>query len=265
MASMSWNDPLLSKFNFSSDEQAKITAIITAVDSAVDTYCKRNLAENTYDRICPVLSNGDVHLKAYPVSRLIRVQHERVEVLTIRATAAIAVVDTASAALFLQSLSGGSLVGTTLAYSSYPTLTQLATAISLVSGFTATVAANYGDHPSTDLVSGIHSELNASSVHLPLFVGGGDFQVDNISGILHLGFQSYDKIKVKWIGGYSTYPDDLKNVIADMVGAVASGRHGSLISESFGGEYSYSISPISTNNIPVTNKGILDAYKDRSL
>jgi len=262
MASITWDDPLLAKFNFREDEQEKVEAMIAAVDAAVDTYTKRNLAEATYSRLCPVLSNGDVLLKAYPVTRLIRVQHERLEVVTIRTTAAIGIASTSTAALFLQALSNGVLVPTTLSYATYPTLTQLVAAINNVSGFTATVDTGYGDYPSSDLVSGYQS--SGESMRFAIHTGNGDFCVDEATGILHLGFKSYDKIKVSWVGGYSDYPDDLKSVIADLVGNVYSGKVGSVVSESFGGEYSYTIAPLATQSIPVTNKIILDSYKDRN-
>lgn len=263
MASINWDDPLLDKFNFQASDQTRVEAIIAAVDSAVDVYCKRNLAEATYDRMVSVLTNGDVHLKAYPVSRLVRVLYDRLEVLTVTTTAKIGVVSTGSGAIFLQALANGVLVPTTLTYADYPTLGQLVTAISAVSGFTASVDSDYADYPSTDLVPGVH--LQNPNMKLPIFYGNNaGFSVDSESGILHLGFQPYDKIKVSWVGGYSTYPEDLKGVIADMVGQAFEGKIGMITGESFGGEYSYTLAPLATQSIPLTNKIILDSYKDRT-
>lgn len=267
MPSMTWNDPLLTRFGFT--DQTKTEAIITAVDAALDRYCGRNLAEATHDRVCTVLGTGDVHLKAYPVSKVLRVLNERVEVLTITATGTIGIANTMTGAITLQNLSGGTLVSTVLAYADYPTLSELATAIGNVSGFDASVASDYTDYPSTDLVAGQHWQGGTNGTQHMLFSiwcgDGGSYDCDHATGILHLGFRSYPQCRVQWIGGYASYPDDLKMVVAEMVGSVAKGQYGTITGESFGGEYSYTIGSIDVRALPVTMRSVIDSYKDRSL
>ena len=294
MSSIMWNDPLLAKYNFQPQQETQITNLITAVDALMDRYTGRMLAQGTYDRKLKVLTTGDVHLTAYPVQQINRVLSDRDSALSVTSTAVEWSVSTswANGGVYLTWFNSGTWSNETLTYAEYPTVSQMATAISGVSTFTCTVQG-YGPYPSSDLISGININGQAGTTSNNTLMiwkqTNSMFEVLEDAGILRLGEQPLGNpggfmatgggygfsgfggrrhnhrgyVRVVWQGGFDPYPEDLCYCAAELVGWIYNGKNNALTSESYGADYSY-VLRIDPKRIPITSKQILDSYKDRS-
>jgi len=274
MPSILWNDPLLAKFNFQPSQEAQITAIIQAVDFAIDRETKRNILYNQWDRCFTMLGTGEIHLSSWPVEAVLRVMDRQIFCVQIAGTATINNVSTTTSSVILTQISGGISTVTMLTYAAYPTLNALVEAINNVATFSATLGQSIdGDLPSSDLKAGqsvaittqtptgalavwtgAPGSFGLATPDLPilnLFYGTqfGDRFAAGFNGYepsparMHAGNQSevwpYQKIRVVWTGGYGNdgpcpYPEDLASVVAQMTGYMATDRTGVITSENFG-------------------------------
>lgn len=260
MSSLSWDDPLLAKFNLT--DQTITEALIASADAAVDRYCNRNLAQATYDKVLKPVG-GSIHLPAYPVANIFRVCLDQEAALTVYPDDPLNVVSTGVAVLTLKAITAGTYTATVLAYSDYPTIQDLADEINATDGFSAAVASIWMDSPSSDLVAGQCPQTEERQ--LKAWINAtDDFQSDPDTGLLCVGHCT--KVRVVWQGGFDPYPEDLKAVIAELVGKKASSIQGTVTAESFGqNEYSYSLGPVDLAALPVTHRAILSSYKIRGL
>jgi hypothetical protein len=289
MASLCWDSPLLAKFNFTTEDQGTVEALITSVDAAVDTYCGRYFTLQDYDMIWRVLTNGEVHLPAYPVTQIYRVMFDRLDVLSIYSTAAIANVSTTATGFWAQYLSNGSFIPTTLAYADYPTLGALATAINGLPTFRCNLLSGYAAIPSSDLIAGQNGNAGSSaffgvwsSFTSPQYycdLDRGMLKIADPFGPWGLGLDPSamkyngggagvpilrDRVRITWNGGYNPYPADLQLAIAELVGYYFDGITGSQNSEILGGEYTYTIQ-LDCKRIPIPCRIILNQYRDHQV
>ena len=256
MASMTFTDPLLEKYNLASSEETRVTAIIAAVDGAIDRACRRNIAYGTYSKTF-YEAKESIHLPAYPVASINRICDGTNAVLSITGTATYNRARTTVASLILERVVNGVSTPTVLTFVSYPTLGLLAAAISATPTFQAQLPSDYSSHPSSDLVAG---QFASGSISLNIWQ---DFNGSYDSANLQIGWLNLcgSHLKVDWSGGIDPYPADLKLVVAELVGYVLDGKTGVVNSVSYGGEYSYTVGAVSLDRLPITFRKILDTYK----
>jgi hypothetical protein len=113
-----------------------ISTLITACSDAIEKYCRRDFYSRFYDELFN--GNGDrrLMLRQYPIQSIQSVRYRPVTVLkVINSNYAVvqARVQVTSTGLTLTSVTGGATTTTNLAYSSYPTLAQMAAAINAIS------------------------------------------------------------------------------------------------------------------------------------
>src|SRR5579863_4241563 len=223
---ISFGDPLLAKFNFPSSASTQVTAIINAMAAAMARYCNRHsFAQATYDMIWPLLTTGEIHLPVYPITRLIRISINWDSTLQITGPGPVIIVDTTTTAVNLQqSVSGVMTTVATLTFASYPTLGQMATAISNTSGWAATVNSSYSSYPSTDIVPGQLLQQNGTPLAIWDSASVSQYTGDFDRGIVRIGLPfnwfAYDgsgggkrgdspfsppffqdRIRCQWVGG----------------------------------------------------------------
>lgn len=268
---IAYTSPLLARLELTSADQTNAEALITAVGSAIDTYCKRHIESAERTQTVEV-KNNNIFLKAYPLSYVTRILTDRRSVLSLSSTAEVATWATSSTGLRLTKIVSGSTTTSNFAYSTYPTLGELATAVSLVSTWTASATSAYSSYPSADLVWGQSGSGTAALESW--FDSNIVYQADDSTGVISIGLPNSwlvsggyvnrtNKARVTWTGGYTTVPSDIQYACAELV--IASwdkSKSGSITSENLG-DYSYSIGSEVLSSVPVTVKSILDSYRQR--
>lgn len=245
MAFITSDDDLFIGWSYDSSNADNVDALIDASCQAVETYCGRSFGQANYTELAQTSFNGSLILKNPPVAYVSQVAKYLHNVLSITGTGEAYTTDT-------------SLVvsGNELLYSTYTTLSALATAISALSGFTASVESDYANVSSTDLVSGRYVTIDTSQ-YFPIWFKSSISQVDSTSGILY-GLYSCTLYRVKYRGGYATVPADIKYVVSQMVKRNYANIPGPLLSEGLAGQYYYTVD---RQNTPINELVILNRYK----
>jgi hypothetical protein len=140
-----------------------VSTLITAASDAIAKYCKRDFYARSYDELYSGTGQGKLLLRAYPLQSVQSVRYRPVTVLKVinnnTGLNQQARVQVTSTGLQLwRSASGVAHTETLLSWASYPTLSQLATAITalgngwqgLIVGDVA-LTGDYGNWPSADL------------------------------------------------------------------------------------------------------------------
>jgi hypothetical protein len=136
----------------------QLQALITSVSDAIEKYCRRRFVTRSYDE----LYNGDggrrMLLRQYPIQSVQSVRYRPVTVLKVGNALASNVqarVSVTNLGLLLYWWNGTDNTDSSLVWSSYPTLGQLATALNSVgNGWNGQVVGdsdNYANWPSRDL------------------------------------------------------------------------------------------------------------------
>lgn len=188
MAFITWTDPLLSELNLQSSDQTRATALINVACAAMDQYTNRRLENASFDKTFIIKLDGTIHVDAYPITSLNRVLSQKIAIMSFTCTAPISTIATTDTGVNLYTIVSGVPNTVTLTYATYPTLSQLTTAINAQSGWTATLenSANLGSMPSGDLVSG-QSLSGSSGSSLYMFQDSGNlYQCDTRLGMLHV-------------------------------------------------------------------------------
>lgn len=264
-----------------SDDDALIEQLINRVSAQVETFTNRIFVETTYRE----WKNGGgdtIGLKHYPVTAVSRIATGSETMLTVKGSTSTDLRATVEAQDSLIRLSrfdsAGTETASTLAFSTYPTISDLVTAINAISGWTATLTKNGisldlhrlgGEDalgrdveltaPDTSDVSYKVDESNG----LIRFTDGHDWSAGNdhaayprLSRQSRRGFQ---RILVQYTAGYvgvtgsggaaaSTIPADLRSAAIEIIGRL---YQDGLVDPTVGsetlGDYSYSGTGTSTD------------------
>lgn len=216
---------------------------ITAASEAISGLCKRTFTLTSYtDRYSGAgQPYQEIQLGEFPVTQIDRVATSPQSVLMIQNTSTAnqrATVATTATGLKLVRVASAVSTPSTLAFSSYPTLTLLAAAITgLGNGWLATVATPYGNYASADLLplQGAASAMNAG-MSLELYtedlgawsatgfqfgfgsIGDGvGWRLDADTGYL-VGYfpQGRLNIRVDYTAGYADIPEDIQEACVQM-------------------------------------------------
>lgn len=185
-----------------------IEECINAASNDIENLCNRSFASATYRHVLDGTGARTLLLPQGPVSGVSYVAVKRDDVIRVKyagTSTMYATVEVTSSAVRL-SVDGAS--PTSLAFSTYTTLTTLAAAISAVSGWTATViSSRFASFPSSELC--IDQPRNVLNNFLTLRVPVPEdsrFQVGTNSPILTLMDTEYQPAELAWRGSHLPRP-----------------------------------------------------------
>lgn len=212
-----------------SDENTTLTALISAVSSAIENYCWQAFEVNSYDELYPGNHRRELVLRNYPISQIDRVAFNPQPVMQVsnvgvdnqRATVKV----TATGVELVAVASGVSTISD-IAFADQPTLADLAAAITGLGNHWAATVLNSADdlRASADLraLQGAYQAMNANA-NLRLHTGElTGFTVDAERGILtrDLGLcwdGGLHYWRVIYEAGYAVVPDDVQEACAEWV------------------------------------------------
>lgn len=256
---------------------SKLNTLLASASRAIEKYCDRKFISESFVEYVngkDVWRNDYINLRNCPVTAISRVAVRPETILEIKNTTASnqrATVQVTSTGLSLSRVASGTTTTSTLAFSSYTTVTALANAvIALGSGWTATVngdSNNYGGWP-TSLIKTIQGALNAKDgARILMYVQElYDYRLDETEGTLWGTFPTgYQSIEVRYTAGYDTIPDDVQQGCCAIVGTLfdLSNSDGTKLSERIG-DYSYTnVTPAEGYAAIVGSdaKFLLDSYR----
>lgn len=268
-----------------------LASLITAASRQIEKYCHRHFPQTSYQEYFsgPAYPYDALMLKNYPVIEIDRIATCPVSVLLVQntdnTTNQRATVATSSTGLNLVRVASAVKSTSTLLYSDYPTITQLAGAIAgLGNGWTTQVTNSYGSYPSADLrpLQGAATALqNGAMLELytedlpnwggsfvvcdPAFGWIGDgpgWRLDAESGVLVGQFPAgRQNIRVDYTAGYAEIPDDLQEACAQHVldlynGSITNGN----LSDVRLGNYRYSIDQVNRHSFSAKVQALLNPY-----
>lgn len=229
-------------------EAGVVTGLLNAADAAVKTYCQRTFeAGNFRERLMMPENGTDLFLAEWPVTMVNQCSVAGTEAIDIWNTTAVrARVTVTPTAVVLRSFVSGSWIESELTFASYPTLSQMKTAIEAVSGWDAELnTAVVGTEPSDELAELIGPADASESKHITLYLMDDDLDIttDRDAGIITIksfGTWSTEKILVDYDGGYSTIPADLSRGTALVAAELYAGSQNTLgIKKEKLGDYEY--------------------------
>ncbi len=255
-----------------SDEDATIAALITAVSRAIENYCWRTFSVTSYDELYPGGDRRELVLRNYPLVSVERVAYGPMPVLRATNTSSSnqrATVKVTSVGLELISVASGVATTDDILFSAQPTLTALAAAITaLGNGWTGTVLdpAN-GLLASADLraLQGAFCAMNVNAdvkMHLTELSA---FNVDAERGLLKSDdaaawFGGGDSWRVIYNAGYSDIPDEVQEACAGWVAQLfwQTKRDPGLTSQTIPGTGSW----VPLQSMPTSTKLLLGPYRN---
>ncbi len=233
-------------------ENKMLDANIAGISDAIHKFCRREFVARDYDELYNGSGERRLFLRRYPIISVQAVRHNPTAVVCVKntdtATNQQARVSVQNTGLLLTRVASGTASSNTLAYSSYATLQNLATAIAaLGNGWSAQVVGDaagdyYGLWPAQDLWvqptfgDGVTSQgaLNARGQWAELRMhtaelAGYDFDP---RGWLHRGGSAADffgdaaawpvgagNFRVQYTAGYLNVPEDVQEACAQWVAA----------------------------------------------
>lgn len=242
----------------------KVTIIHASVEAWIQTvYCRRNIVSTSYKEKYDGTGCNSLVLDNYPIISLNRLSMGSEEVMRVKnsSTFGHASVSVSSTGVTLYKDGASS----TILFAASTTMAAMATAISAVSGWTATVSENsYSLYPSNLLSEKMGLQcFNNSEVSLLMPADGEwDFEVDSTKGILYsvFGFgEGTRNIYVSYDAGYNPIPDDLQLATMILIKNIYQKRN-----EESWGMTNVSISGISETfdkDIPMEARQILNHYR----
>lgn len=230
------------------DQLLDLPAAITAASRAVERRCDRVLTSASHDEVhTPDRRTRRAWLRQYPVTAVARVAALPECVLTVantsasvqRATVALAATigtdpvhdQPTVTGITLTRISSGVSTSSTLAFSTYMTLSALAAAIvALGNGWTATVASGYGDWGTAEIdpVLGAQSAKGTGAEIRCYTEDVSSYDLDERTGKLMLSdpwsnvpwWGGSGRVRVSYTAGYTTVPGDLKRATIIVVKAL---------------------------------------------
>jgi hypothetical protein len=251
-----------------SDEDATIAALITAVSRAIENNCWRTFSVTSYDEIYPGNDRPELVLRNYPLVSVERVAYGPMPVLRVINTSSSnqrATVKVTAVGVELIHVASGVATTDDILFSAQPTLTALAAAITaLGNGWTGTVLDPANDlRASADLraLQGAFAAMNVNAdlkLHLSELSA---FNVDAERGILTSdwlpGGASW---RVIYSAGFSDIPEEVQEACAGWVAQLfwQTKRDPGLQTESIPG----TVSRVPLRDMPTSTKLLLGPYRN---
>jgi hypothetical protein len=222
----------------------KLTELLAAATTHIQRHCNTGIIAEEYTEIRNGTGGRYMQTANIPIINLQRVASSIQCALSVSYSglASLAFSRVLTDGVLLQSVSGGTVSNTTLTFASYPTLETLATAISAVSGWTASVSGSFAGRASADLIVSPGLDAINGVAELPMALYTISVATYNpSSGVIGGRFpQGWRNIELRYRAGYETIPDDIQTAACAVVKALhdMSRRDTTLQSERIG-DYAY--------------------------
>ena len=253
-------------------ENTTLDLLIRAVSRAVQKYCGRDFALQSYDELCSGRGDRHHYLRHFQVLAVDRVATCPQTVLTItntdpanqRATVQVAV----TGLILVRVASGITTTDTSITWAAHATLSAVAAAVNtLGNGWSAAVGAGHGSRAAADLRP-IQGALTAKDRNAALVLHTeelADYEVDAERGCLvrAAGWQEgIHNYRVIYTAGFETVPEDVQEACAEWVAALfwQSKRDAGLTQEQVPGVVSRS-SVLANHGMPPHVKTLLAPYR----
>ena len=244
-------------------DDALMESLIDRASDFIQRYCARNFVSQRYYEWKDTYGADRVALRNNPIENVRFVGVGGDNVLSVVSTLATDIVSTISVngdhIHLFRVASNGQETSTTLAFGSHDSVSEMASAISGTTGFSATTIVNTKTHYLRKL-AGIDLKKQTAILEAPNDALT-DYAVDYDRGIIYgPTLHRYRGFLVDYTGGYATIPYDLQQTTIEMASRLFNSRKRdpSLQSESLGG-YSYSLRPVS--DLDASTKMVLDSYR----
>lgn len=244
-------------------DDALMESLIDRASDFIQRYCARNFVSQRYYEWKDTYGADRVALKHNPVENVRFVGVGGDNVLSVVSTLATDIVSTISVNdvhihLFRVEANGQEHTSN-LTFASHDSISEMASAISGTTGFSATTIVNTKTHYLRKL-AGIDLKKQTAILEAPNDALT-DYAIDYDRGIIYgPTLHRYRGFLVDYTGGYGTIPYDLQQTTIEMASRLYNSRKRdpSLQSESLGG-YSYSLRSVS--DLDASTKMILDSYR----
>jgi hypothetical protein len=240
-----------------SGQVAALPSLITAASRAVESYCVRSFTAADRDDVVDA-SDGQAYLYP-PIIRVNSIMGGLSTALTVTATGELATVAlieagdtdpwevTTRTGLRLSRTVSGVTTTSTILFSSAVTVDAVATAINLLSGWTATVGTGFGAWPSSSLwVDGARHAASPSSATLGVFATpAGVIEVDRQAGIVEV--DAFGRVRASYRSGFETIPADVQEAVLQIIRSVVGATDSAGVIEERLGDYSYKLATGATS------------------
>lgn len=253
-----------------SSDDTLLGYMISAASEAIVLYCNRTFTATDYDEVFDGTGYRTHLVYQFPLISVSRIATGVTAVMTVQNTATAAsraTVRVTSTGLSLYSVASGSATTTAITFASATTLTALASAVSLVSGWTASVQGDYGTWASADLKAqqGAMNAKQAASLVIhtqdiqEFSVYAEEGEIDNPFGFTK-GFQNW---RIAYRAGFESIPEAIKQAAKEVVKATYSSRKldPNLTSESLGVWSWTKAATQGVDNLSLTSKAALNYYR----
>lgn len=255
-------------------EALLVDSLIGAASEAIERYCNRRFRAREYDELYDGSEDHNLMLRNFPVLSVERVAALPVSVLEVKntdtSTNQQARVKVQSDKLTLTRVASGVTTVNVLSFSSYATVSDLATAINALSagGWSAEAASGYPNWPSVDLRP-IQGNYNAAGKWVDLkihVVELSDYEVDQARGILYrnCGWALVKNFyRVIYTAGFEEVPEAIQEACAQWVAILfwQTKRDMGLVNESVPGLFNRT----QLGDIPQSVKRLLNLYRARGV
>ena len=237
----------------SDTDDALIDNLITRVQKQIEVYCDRAFDSASYTQIYDGDSTTKIYLDEWPVTAVSRVAIGRQGAMQIDSShsadfAVTAKVDDTNLTVTTYDKAATTASTSTL---NAQDLDDIASDITAVSGFTATVLSDYGIWEGTELIKFTERGFKDGTLSLDVFDQRlHSYTVDLSVGSIYSsgGFPGGNQnVYVDYTAGYSTIPGDLEQIAIEIISNVIKSRsiNTQLESEKIG-DYSYKVAPTSS-------------------
>ena len=237
----------------SDTDDALIENLITRVQKQIEVYCDRAFDSASYTQIYDGDSTTKIYLDEWPVTAVSRVAIGRQGAMQIYSShsadfAVTAKVDDTNLTVTTYDKAATTASTSTL---NAQDLDDIASDITAVSGFTATVLSDYGIWEGTELIKFTERGFKDGTLSLDVFDQRlHSYTVDLSVGSIYSsgGFPGGNQnVYVDYTAGYSTIPGDLEQIAIEIISNVMKSRsiNTQLESEKIG-DYSYKVAPTSS-------------------
>jgi hypothetical protein len=234
-----------------SSQTAALPSLISAASRAVESYCGRSFTAADRDDV--VNADDGLAFLYPPIIRVNAIMGGLSTALTLTATGELATValieagDTAPwevttrTGLRLTRTASGVTTTATVLFASNLTIDAMATAINLLSGWAATVAAGFGAWPSSSLwADGSRFAASPVSTWLGVFASpAGVTAVDRQTGIVDI--DASDWIRASYRSGFETIPADVQEAVLQTIRSVVNATDSAGVTEERLGDYAYKL------------------------
>ncbi len=295
---------LLASLTLTPAQLEMIPTLITAASNAIRSWCNRRFDQAVYVETCPVELNGTIRLKNPPINQILRVQAQPTQAMTVQnpstsvqnarcylTVTGDAVAGQTITGLTLVSVSSGVATTTPIIFTANETISSLATAINLVSGWVAVADPVLGLWPVTEMIEGLIAQGAGNADQGAVFnvygvdLDGVRFHPDDgqLTGIVWTGQQygglgprwgpdwqqfddvaqaSWDACKVTYNGGFAIVPPQIKLGCVELVKLqIQRLKTDMLLITETAGQYSYTINPRLILSLPPEVLGGISAYR----